>query len=77
MACSARCYFLINNNTVADPLDHTTASKLMEAATTGYRNKEVLVKTDDHADYGKLFSRWESFTQDEYYYVEAILEQYT
>lgn len=49
----------------------------MEAATTGYRNKEVLLKTDDHEFYEKKFTRWESFTQDEYYYVEAILEQYT
>ena len=62
MSCTDRCYFLINNNTVADPLDPTTASKLMEDATSGYRNKEVLVKTDDHADFGKKFSRWESFT---------------
>ena len=39
----------MNDDTAADPLDPTTAVRLMEAAGMGYRKKnEVLLKTEDH-----------------------------
>ena len=76
-SCTNRCVLKINNDTVADPLDPTTAEKLMEDAGSTYRKKnEVLLKSEDNVEFEKKFSKQISLTQDKYYYIEAVLQQY-
>jgi len=41
---------------------------------TSYRNFFRLDKSDDHPDFGIVYSKWVTLTKDEYYYFETTLK---